>query len=91
MQTMHYVIHVWAWHMAAHTRTGTNTHMVKQGYPVIPVWAAHTRTGSPYAYGSRNIAYTCIGCPYAYGIAHMRMGKIRVWDGTSRFPAAYIM
>ena len=53
-----------------------------QGMPAIPIWAAYTRRGSPYVYGLRKITHTRMGCPYAYGIAHTRMGKIRVWDGT---------
>ena len=57
-----------------------------QGMPAIPVWAARMRMGSPYVYGLRKITHTCMGNPYAYGIAHMRMGKIRVWDGTSISP-----
>ena len=50
-------------HEAAHTRTGTDTHM---GEPRV---SRDTRMGSPYAYGLRKIAHT-------------RMGKILVWDGT---------
>ena len=53
-----------------------------QGMPAIPVWAARMRMGSPYVYGLRKITHTRMGSPYAYGIAHTRMGKIRVWDGT---------
>ena len=61
-----------------HTRMGTHTHMGE------PRDARDTCMGSPYAYGLRKMAHMHMGRPYAYGTAHMRTGKIRVWDGTCR-------
>ena len=59
-----HAIHVWAL-----IRIWT-----KQGFPAILVWAARTRTGSPYVYGSRKLAHTRMGSPYAYG-QNTRMGQ----------------
>ena len=65
---IHYVIRVWAL-LPIRVRALIRI-WAKQGYPAIPIWAARTRMGQEY-------------CPYAYGIAHTRMGKIHVWDGTT--------
>ena len=56
-----------------------------QGMPAIPVWAARMRMGSLYTYGLRKMAHMRMGSPYAYGTAHMRTGKIRIWDGTKPY------
>ena len=59
------------------THMGTHTHMGEQEFwPIrvyglpVRVWAAHMRTGIPYAYG----------LPVRVWAAHMHMGQpIRVW------------
>ena len=59
MQTIHYVIHVWAW-LPIRMRALICI-WVKQGYPAIPVWAARTRMGQEIL-------------PIRVSAAHMRMG-----------------
>ena len=39
----------------------------------------HTRMSQPVRVWA---AHTHMGCQYAYGTAHMRMGRIPLWDGT---------
>ena len=63
------------------THMGTHTHMGEARVLAhTRIWATHTRTGIPYAYGLPVrvwAAHMHMGQPM-----HTRMGRIPVWDGT---------